>query len=119
MPEPTRKSTFEVITEEELALFEAKNTDYAGGAEGEKIDEWGNFNRVSTILGLYPGLKLGDPRVVALTYLMKQLDAVFWQLSRGFEGAVEGLDERLGDVHVYAKIARAINRERKEERLGG
>lgn len=96
---------FTQITVDELALHSAKNHDYARGG-----DPLGNFNRVATILALYPNLKLGTPIVVALVYMLKQLDAALWMLSQGFEGDVENIDTRLTDVHVYAKIARLIHR---------
>lgn len=96
---------FHQITEAEIAFYDKKNYDYAGGGS----DPNGNFNRVSTILALYSGLSLADPRVVALVYMMKQLDQVLFSLSRGFEGAIEGIDERMTDVHVYAKIVRVLD----------
>jgi hypothetical protein len=30
-------------------------------------------------------------------------------LARGFEGEIEGLDERLRDVYTYMKIVRVLN----------
>lgn len=96
---------FAEITLKELALYDAKNQDYAGGGD----DPNGNFNRVAAFWGMYPGIKLSDPRVVAISHMMKQLDQICWSISRGYEGVVEGLDPRFADVHVYAKIARVIN----------
>ena len=52
--------------------------------------------------------------MIALLYAMKQLDQVFWSLSRGFEGRIEGIDERLTDIHVYTKIVRVINAHMRE-----
>jgi len=97
---------FKQLTDEELALHEAKNKDYAN-----KGSALGNFERVSKILGNYPKLNLSDPTVVALTYMMKQLDAALWMLNEGYEGQVETFDKRMQDVHVYAKLARIIKRE--------
>jgi hypothetical protein len=97
---------FKKLTEEELALHESKNTDYAKGG-----DPLGNFKRVGSILSLYPGLDLSKPICVALVYMLKQLDAALWMLSQGYEGKVENIDSRLQDVHVYAKIARVIHAE--------
>src|SRR5262245_17197436 len=57
-------------------LHSDKNHDYAAGGKPT-----GNFDRVASILSLYPGLKLSDPRVVALVYALKQVDAVLWGLS--------------------------------------
>lgn len=81
-------------------LHSDKNHDYAKG--GTPL---GNFERVSTILGLYPNLKLSDPVAVMLVYALKQVDAVLWGLNQGIEHKVEGPIERLGDVMVYAGIA--------------
>jgi len=91
------------LTEEELKLYLQKNKDYTQGG-----DEFGNFKRVSCILSLYPKLSLSDPQVIAMVYLMKQLDAALWMLSEGYEGEVENIDTRLTDVHVYAKIIRLL-----------
>lgn len=101
---------FVELTQDELRLHSEKNADYAKGG-----DPLGNFKRVSTILGLYPKLKLDDPVVVALTYMMKQLDAALWMLAKEYEGEVENIDTRLRDVHIYAKLARILHRERDGE----
>lgn len=87
----------------ELQLHSDKNHDYAAGGKPT-----GNFDRVAAILALYPGLKLSDPKVVALTYALKQLDAVLWGISNGIKQKVEGLKERLGDISVYSKIVMCI-----------
>ena len=94
---------YEQLTQQELDLYRAKNKDYTQGG-----DPFGNFKRVSVIMMLYPKLKLSDPRVVAMVYLMKQLDAALWMLSEGYEGEVENIDTRLTDVGVYAKIIRLL-----------
>ena len=94
---------YESLTLEELNLYRAKNEDYTRGGE-----VYGNFNRVSKIFSLYPGLKLSDPRVVCLTYLMKQLDATLWMLNQNYEGKMENIDTRLQDVTVYSKICRLL-----------
>jgi len=91
------------LTEDELTLHSAKNRDYAGSG-----DPLGNFHRVAHILSAYPGLDLSDPTVVAAVYALKQLDAALWMLANSYEGAVETIDTRLRDVHVYFKIARLL-----------
>jgi hypothetical protein len=91
-------------TLKELKLHSDKNHDYAKG--GEPL---GNFSRVSQILSLYPDLKLSDQRVVALVYAMKQLDAVLWGLNSHIEYKVEGLNSRLQDIAVYAKLVICMN----------
>ncbi|MBE3137618.1 MAG: hypothetical protein IMZ43_09565 [Thermoplasmata archaeon] len=87
------------LCEEEMDLHSRKNHDYAAGG-----NPLGNFNRVSAILAMYPGLKPSDPAVVAITYLMKQLDASLWMLSNGHTAQVEGQKERWQDISVYSKI---------------
>ena len=97
--------TYQDLTKDELALYNKKNKDYTGN----QGDKYGNFKRVSSILSLYPDLKLSDPRVVCLTYLLKQLDATLWMLNQNYEGKVENIDSRLQDVHIYAKICRLLS----------
>jgi hypothetical protein len=80
-----------------------KNKDYTQGGS-----PFGNFERVSSILALYPKLKLSNPQVVAMVYMLKQLDCALWMMNEGYEGEVENIDTRLTDVHVYAKIARLL-----------
>ncbi len=94
---------YEELTQQELELYRKKNKDYTQGGSA-----FGNFERVSSILSLYPKLNLSNPRVVAIVYLMKQLDAALWMISEGYEGEVENIDTRLTDVSVYAKIVRLL-----------
>ncbi len=100
---------FEELTQKELELYRIKNKDYTGN----QGDIYGNFNRVAKIFSLYPNLKLSDPRVVCLTYLMKQLDATLWMLNQGYEGEVENIDTRLQDVTIYSKICRLLTNSEK------
>lgn len=95
------------ITLKEIELHSKKNHDYASGG-----DPMGNFKRSAAILALYPNLKLSDPRVVALVYALKQLDAVLWGLNCDIHHQVEGLDERLGDISIYSKIVMCLNEDR-------
>lgn len=92
------------ITMEELQLHNDKNHDYAGG--GHPL---GNFYRVAEIFSKYPDLNLGDPRVIALVYMMKQVDATLWLLNGKHEAKVEGIQSRLADIHTYAKLIRVID----------
>jgi len=105
IPKEGRMRDYEQLTMEELALYQSKNKDYTQGGP-----VYGNFERVSAIFALYPNLKLSDPRVVCLAYLMKQLDATLWMLNQGYEGEVENIDTRLQDVSVYAKICRLLTK---------
>ena len=68
---PHGHPAFLPITLKELELHSKKNNDYASG--GSPL---GNFERVATILALYPNLKLSDQRVVALVYPLKQIHPV-------------------------------------------
>jgi len=92
-------------TLEELDLYSRKNTDYTKGG-----DPFGNFKRVSAILALYPNLKLSNPVVICIVYLLKQLDAVLNMISNDYEGVVEGKQERFRDIGVYTKIAKILDR---------
>jgi hypothetical protein len=100
------------ITLKELELHSLKNFDYASGGHA-----LGNFRRVAGILKQYPKLDLGDERVVALVYLLKQLDAVLWGLNSDIAHKVEGLDGRLQDISVYAKIVMCMNTEKAERKI--
>ncbi len=101
---PHGHPAFLPITLKEIELHSNKNHDYAKG--GHPL---GNFDRVASILALYPRLSLADRRVVALVYALKQLDAVLWGLSEGIEHKVEGLNDRLQDISVYAKLVECMN----------
>lgn len=90
----------------EAALHSDKNHDYAAGG-----DALGNFDRVASILALYPGLKLSDRKVVTLVYCLKQLDAVLWGLSQSIAHKVEGLTSRLQDISVYTKLVMCMIRD--------
>ena len=102
------------MTLDELELHSTKNKDYSLGG-----DPLGNFKRVANILGQYPNLALSKPEVVAIVYMMKQLDAALWMLSQGYEGSVENIDTRMTDVHVYAKLARILHNEENQLYMGG
>jgi len=99
---------FYKMTEDEITLHSEKNKDYAQGG-----DPLGNFKRVGVILSQYPGLNPSNPAVTALVYMLKQLDAALWMLSQKYEGQVENVDTRLRDVHVYAKLARILHKEKE------
>ena len=103
---PPDQSEFSKLSQDEVELYQAKNRDYTHGG-----DPNGNFNRVSKILSLYPDLKLSNPEIICLVYMLKQLDAALWMLNQGYEGDTEDVDTRLRDVHVYAKICRILHKE--------
>lgn len=97
---------FYELTALEEDLHSRKNEDYAGGGK-----PMGNFERVSAFLAMFPGFPLDTPHGVALVYMLKQLDAALWLLATKREGKVEGVAERLGDIGVYAKLARIMYEE--------
>lgn len=100
---PNGHPNFLDITMREIRLHDDKSHDYASGG-----DPLGNFKRVAAILAQYPDLDMADPRVVALVYTMKQLDAVLWGLNSQITQKVEGLASRLQDISVYAKIVACL-----------
>lgn len=91
-----------------IKLHSDKNFDYAHGG-----DPMGNFCRVAIILKQYPGLDPGDPAVVAIIYLLKQLDAALWLKAKGHEAKIQGAGERWDDVSVYSNIIHLIEEEKK------
>lgn len=105
---PHGHKAFLPITVKEAALHSDKNHDYAMGGSA-----LGNFERVSSILALYPKLKLSDPKVVALVYMLKQLDATLWGLNSNIEHKVEGILPRLQDISVYTKIVMCMVEDKK------
>lgn len=107
---PHGHKDFIKLTVEEIDLHNKKNYDYSKGG-----DPLGNFRRVSTILGQYPGLDLSSPTVIAVVYMLKQLDAALWMMCQGYEGNIEGIDERMQDIHVYVKLARILHKEVSSE----
>lgn len=97
------------ITEDELALYEAKNADYRS-----KSDPNANFNRIAAWMALYPDMNWAQPDLVAVLLGMKQMDAFMSLKEKGVEGGVENLDTRARDVHIYWKIVRVIEQRRKQ-----
>lgn len=86
----------------DVELHSRKNRDYASGG-----DPLGNFDRVAGILSQYPNFPFATPAGVAAIYMLKQLDAVFWQLSQGHVLA-ENEAERWRDITIYTVIIRCI-----------
>ena len=100
------------MTIAEMDLHSRKNHDYAHGG-----DPLGNFHRVSDQLKIM-GVNI-PPHMVAIIYAQKQIDAATQMMTQGYEGSVEGVDERLADVHVYYKLARILYRRYMAERAVG
>ena len=107
---PHGHAAFNDMCIDEMELHSRKNHDYARGG-----DPLGNFNRVSEFFQMYPGLTLSDPAVVALVYAMKQVDACLWMMAGEYEGPIEGVASRLGDVSVYAKLAIILHKQTLDE----
>ncbi len=87
-----------------MQLHSNKNYDYAANS-----DPLGNFKRVANILSMYPSLNLSDAAIVAMVYMLKQIDAYLWIKSNGHEAKSEGTAARIRDVSVYAKIIGIID----------
>lgn len=95
---------------EKAQLHSDKNHDYTKGG-----NPLGNFERVGTILSLYPGLDISDSVVVMLLYALKQVDAVLWGFCQKIDQKIEGPASRLGDILVYAGIAICALKDREKE----
>lgn len=102
---------FYELLKEFADLYSRKNHDYAVGG-----DPLGSFKRRAMIYSMYPGLDLSDPTVVALVGTMKQLDAALWLLSNKHDAIVEGVNERLKDVAIYASIGMILEEEKKNRK---
>jgi len=101
---------FREISLDELELHSQKNHDYAAGG-----DPLGNFKRVAAIKNLYPDFPNDTPHGVALNYLLKQLDAVLWGLSKNIVHKCEGFGPRLQDISVYARLTRILLEDKIDE----
>ncbi len=97
---------FHEILQEQAQLHDRKNTDYAqGGLQGPL----GNFIRVAQIEAMYPGFDWATPFGVAMSYMLKQLDAAFILYATKRDSITgEPIGTRLNDVAVYANLARII-----------
>jgi len=95
-------------------LHNKKNFDYADGGEQGPM---GNFNRISNITHLYPGTPAwSSPTGIALTYMLKQLDASLMMFTTGkISKTGEGLGERLRDVAAYALLAIILSEEMEDK----
>lgn len=87
-------------------LHDAKNKDYTQGG-----DPLGNFHRVSAILKIW-GYDI-PPWLVAVIYELKQTDCAMWMLAQGYEGEVQGVDERMEDKGIYSVLERILMKEEK------
>lgn len=103
---PNGHPGFVNVLVEALRLHSGKNKDYTLGG-----DPLGNFQRVAQILQRYPTFPWSSKEGVALTYMLKQLDAVMNSLGREQELRVEGIVERIMDIGVYAFILVCMLRE--------
>lgn len=94
-------------------LYTQKNTDYARDtAEGPT----GNFVRVAQIMRLYPGVEWSTPFGVAVTYMLKQLDAGLTLISQKRESVTgEPIASRLTDVALYAVLGIVLDEESKSK----
>ena len=93
---------FYSLTQKENELHESKNRSYSG--EGDPL---GNFNRVASLLALYPGLDYTDPSVVLLFYTLKHVDALIWSFTSKASDK-KARKESAPDISVYMKILQCI-----------
>lgn len=103
---------FHELTQLESDLHNRKNADYAGGGKPT-----GNFDRCAAIMALYPEFPYDTNYGIAMVQMLKQLDAALWLLCRRKQGDIEGVPERLGDVSIYAKLARLMYEEAQTEHI--
>lgn len=89
-------------------LHSDKNKDYGG-----KESPYGNFERVSKLLEIYPlfGTDKYLKAKVGLLYMLKQFDAVMNSLSEDRELSTEGISSRLNDIAVYAVLVELMIKE--------
>lgn len=89
-----------------------KNQDYA---QGGKQGHLGNFIRVSEFKKLYPGFDWTTPFGVAISFMLKQLDAAMILAATSRESITgEPVEERLKDVVIYGNIASILWTEMKK-----
>lgn len=109
---PSGHPDFVVNMARACELHSRKNADYARGG-----NPLGNFMRVSQILNIYPGIEkfLTTPAGVAFIYNLKQFDASAYMISQGYEGDVEGVNERIFDEVVYNNLIMILREEQCEQ----
>lgn len=99
-PSPTGEgpvSEFEDMCTEEVAMFKAKNVEYRNG--GEHLS---NFLEVASDLGV-------TPLQVWAIFADKHWRAILNYVRTGQQGA-EGIESRMLDMAVYAKLGRMLVR---------
>ena len=111
-PRPNGHPRFFELLGDMAQLHEKKNSDYAGGNESKPL---GNFERVSAIARLYPGMDWDSPFGVAMIYMLKQLDAALVLRSTKRESVTgEPVGSRLGDIATYSLIMKIIEEEERQ-----
>lgn len=97
---------FHEILDELGDLHDRKNHDYAAGSKQGPL---GNFHRTSTIMSLYPGMDWDSAFGVAMSYMLKQLDAALVLRSQNRDSVTgEPIPARLKDVATYSVIGMVI-----------
>ena len=99
-------------------LYDAKNLDYASGGQQGPL---GNFDRISALISAYPqSAYWAQPTGIALTYMLKQLDAALMLFTQQKQSAVgEELRSRLLDIACYAIITMQLVEREHETFLVG
>ena len=108
---PSGHKSFIHMCVQEIALYCLKNADYA--SVGNPL---GNFKRVAEMLqNCYPLETPWRPSLIALIYMLKQVDAVMLALcSNNVDLKAESLQDRLRDISVYAKLINILLTEESE-----
>ena len=104
---------FSEICTKLMELHAKKNTDYA---KGTKEGPLGNFQRTSIIQKLYPEMDWSSPFGVAMSYMLKQLDACFTLKAQKRESVTgEPVSARLTDIAVYSILGIILDEEERKE----
>ncbi len=105
MPIKNGDPRFYEILDELATLHSQKNADFSGGK-----NSYVNFQHVSTIMGLYPGMDWASPLGVAMVYALKQLDAALMLASTQRKSETgEPISSRMRDIAVYAVIMEILS----------
>lgn len=85
-----------------LRGIEAQANKNPDDASGENLV--GNVARITEILRLYPGFPTATPAGIALTFALKQIDAVLWRLAQNPHSDIGSADARLQVMHTGCTV---------------
>ncbi|MFA4959879.1 MAG: hypothetical protein WC535_08345 [Candidatus Cloacimonas sp.] len=91
---------FYKMTQEEIALHNAKNYQYASSE-----NPLGNFKRVGVLCHkILNNPDVPDCLKVGMVFMAKQIDAVYDIIGEGKTDIVEQVEDKFRDISVYSKI---------------